>query len=157
MIVVVVVAVAVELNRSQDFEFLIGKSNIISDHGSDIVIIGCGYMVHNALEASRLLNEKKLKTTVVDMHTIKPIDETMLKKITKTFKLIVTVEEHNVIGGLGSAVAEFISGINHSPPLLKIGIQDTYGEAGDYLTLLKRKKLMPSQIFKLICNKFYTI
>ncbi len=142
---------------SDDFSFIIGKSNIIADYGNDIAIIGCGSMVYNALEASELLNNQELKTTVIDMHTIKPIDEKMLEKITKNFKLIVTVEEHNIIGGLGSAVAEFISGIRQSPPLLKIGVEDNYGEAGNYQTLLKDKKLMPDQIFKLVCDKFRTI
>jgi len=142
---------------SDDFEFIIGKSNIITDCGKDIAIIGCGSMVYNALEASKLLNNQELETTVIDMHTIKPIDEKMLKKISKSFKLIVTVEEHNVIGGLGSAVADYISGISISPPLLKIGVQDTYGEAGNYQTLLDRKKLMPHQIFKLVYDKFQTI
>ena len=142
---------------SDDFEFIIGKSNIISDRGNDIAIIGCGSMVYNALEASELLNNEELKTTVIDMHTLKPIDDKMLEKISKNFKLIVTVEEHNVIGGLGSAVAEYISGIKQSPPLLKIGVQDSYGEAGNYKTLLKGKKLMPDQIFKLVSDKFQTI
>ncbi|OUX31812.1 MAG: transketolase [bacterium TMED264] len=142
---------------SDNFEFIIGKSNIISDCGKDIAMIGCGSMVYNALEASELLNNKELKTTVIDMHTIKPIDEEMLEKISKNFKLIVTVEEHNVIGGLGSAVAEYISEINQSPPLLKIGIQDAYGEAGNYQTLLKGKRLMPDQISKLVSDKFQTI
>ena len=142
---------------SENFEFIIGKSNILTDYGKDIAIIACGSMVYNALEASKLLNNQKLKATVIDMHTIKPIDEMMLEKISKSFKLIVTVEEHNVIGGLGSAVAEYISGVNKSPPLLKIGVQDIYGDAGNYQTLLKRHKLEPDQIYMLINQKFQTI
>ena len=142
---------------SDDFEFIIGKSNIITDYGNDIAIISCGSMVYNALKASELLNNQEFKTTVIDMHTIKPIDENMLEQISKNFKLIVTVEEHNVIGGLGSAVAEYISGISQSPPLLKIGIQDSYGEAGSYHALLEEKKLMPNQIFKKISAKYQTI
>ena len=62
-----------------------------------------------------------------------------------------------MIGGLGSAVAEYISGISLSPPLLKIGIEDSYGDAGDYQTLLNKKKLMPHQIFELILAKFHSI
>ena len=85
---------------------------MIIDHGNDIAIIACGSMVHNALEASKLLKNKQIQTTVIDMHTIKPVDKKALDKISKNFKFIVTVEEHNVIGGLGSAVAEYISGIS---------------------------------------------
>ena len=131
-----------------NFDFTIGKSNVIIDHGNDIAIIACGSMVYNALEASKLLKNKQIQSTVIDMHTIKPVDEKALDEISKDFKFIVTVEEHNVIGGLGSAVAEYISGISLSPPLLKIGVEDAYGVAGDYQTLLKEKKLMPNQIFE---------
>tara|TARA_B100000035_G_scaffold239218_1_gene207505 strand:+ start:243 stop:1217 length:975 start_codon:yes stop_codon:yes gene_type:complete len=142
---------------ADNFDFIIGKSNVIIDHGNDIAIIACGSMVYNALEASKLLKNKQIQTTVIDMHTIKPVDEKALDRISKDFKLIVTVEEHNVIGGLGSAVAEYISGISLSPPLLKIGIEDSYGDAGNYQTLLNEKKLMPHQIFELIVTKFHSI
>lgn len=142
---------------SNDFDFTIGKSNVISDNGSDVAIVACGSMVHNASEASKLLQNQQIKSKVIDMHTIKPIDQKMLDEISKDFKLIVTVEEHNIIGGLGSAVAEYISGISFSPPLLKIGVEDSYGDAGDYQALLSEKKLMPHQIFELISAKIESI
>ena len=77
-------------------------------------------MVNRALEASELLKEGKIDSTVVDMHTVKPIDCELIEDLASSHKLIVTMEEHNIIGGLGSAVSEHISTLNNAPPLLKL-------------------------------------
>ena len=108
---------------NDDFDFNIGKANILRE-GNDIAIIACGTMVYNALRASDLLKDGKLEASVIDMHTIKPIDTETIEKISTSHNLIVTVEEHSTIGGLGSAVSEYLSTMNHKPPLLVLGIYD---------------------------------
>ena len=125
-----------------DFDFTFGKANILRE-GNDLAIIACGTMVNNALGAADLLKEGKLVATVIDMHTIKPIDTDIIEKISKSHNLIVTVEEHSIIGGLGSAVSEYLSTLNQKPPLLSLGIPDEYGKAGSYESLLKKRQLLP--------------
>ncbi|MBK69689.1 MAG: transketolase [Legionellales bacterium] len=139
-----------------DFDFKIG-AGITLKEGNDIAIIANGTMVHKSLEASELLSEGKIDCTVVDMHTVKPIDCDLIDKLSTSHKLIVTIEEHNIIGGLGSAVSEYISSLDNAPPLLKVGIQDEYGSAGSYETLLKQKKLLSDQIANMIANRYYSI
>ncbi len=139
-----------------DFDFTFGKANILRE-GNDLAIIACGTMVNNSLEAADLLKEGKLDATVIDMHTIKPIDEEMIQNISKSHNLIVTVEEHSIIGGLGSAVSEYLSTMNQNPPLLSIGIPDKYGKAGSYESLLKKRMLLPDQIANTIANRYFSI
>ena len=139
-----------------DFDFTFGKANILRE-GNDLAIIACGTMVNNALKATELLKEGKLEATVMDMHTIKPIDVSIIEEISKSHKLIVTVEEHSVIGGLGSAVSEYLSTMNQKPPLLSIGIPDKYGKAGSYKNLLKKRMLLPDQIANTIANRYYSL
>jgi transketolase len=139
-----------------DFDFTIGKANILRE-GNDVAIIACGTMVQKALVAADLLKERKLEASVIDMHTIKPIDNKIIEQISKFHNLIVTVEEHSIIGGLGSAVSEYLSTMNQKPPLLSIGIPDEYGEAGSYSNLLQKRLLLPDQIANSIINRFYSI
>ena len=139
-----------------DFDFTIGKANILRE-GNDLAIIACGSMVNNALEASDILNNGKLKSSVIDMHTIKPIDTEIIEKISTSHNLIVTVEEHSIIGGLGSAVSEYLSTLNQKPPLLSIGINDSYGVAGSYESLLKKRLLLPDQIANTIVNRYSSL
>ena len=103
---------------NQDFEFKIGKANILRD-GRDVAIVATGTMVHCAIEASNILADSGIECTVVDMHTIKPLDEKCLDELLK-HKLMVTIEEHTVIGGLGSAVLEYIGSKREKPPVLCI-------------------------------------
>ena len=111
-----------------DFDFTIGKANILRE-GNHLAIIACGTMVNNALEAANILKNEKIGASVIDMHTIKPIDVDILDKISKSHDLIVTVEEHSIIGGLGSAVAEYIS--ENQPTILRrVGVRDRFGESG---------------------------
>ena len=141
---------------SDDFDFTFGKANVLRE-GNDLAIIACGTMVNNALKAAEFLKEGKLEATVMDMHTIKPIDVSIIEKISKFHNLIVTVEEHSIIGGLGSAVSEYLSTMNQKPPLLSIGIPDEYGSAGSYESLLKKRLLMPDQIANTITNRYFSI
>ena len=139
-----------------DFDFTIGKANVLRD-GEDIAIIACGTMVYNALEAANLLINGKIEASVLDMHTIKPIDADIIEEISKSHNLIVTVEEHSIIGGLGSAVSEYLSTMNQKPPLLSIGIPDEYGKAGSYESLLQKRLLLPDQIANTIANRYYSL
>jgi transketolase len=102
-------------------------------------------MVAASLKAADLLEEEGLSCTVVDMHTIKPLDEAVIDEYLKA-KLLVTVEEHSVIGGLGGAVAECLALKKERPPHLLIGIAEGYPHAGDYAYMLEKSGLTPVQI-----------
>ncbi len=117
-------------------DFVIGKAQVMSE-GTDISIFACGHMVWIAIEAGRLLEEKGFSVELINIHTIKPLDtEAIIKSISKT-KCAVTVEEHNIIGGLGDAVAQVAA--KHCPiPIEYIGTNDTFGESGKPLDLLKK-------------------
>jgi len=117
--------------NNKDYEFKIGKALEILP-GRDVTIIGCGNILGNCLEAASALKEKKIQCSVINMHTVKPIDKEMVAKIANKNKLIVTVEEHNVIGGLGSSVAEALSGERNNCKLVRVGIDDFYSSGGSY-------------------------
>ena len=117
-------------------DFVIGKAQQLSE-GTDVTIFACGHMVWKAIEAGRILEEKGISVELINIHTIKPLDEeAIIKSISKT-KCAVTVEEHNVIGGLGDAVAQVAA--KHLPiPIEYIGTQDTFGESGKPTELLTK-------------------
>ena len=102
-------------------------------------------MVKKCIDASIILKEKKISARVVNMHTIKPLDTDAIKK-SQNSKLIVSVEEHNIIGGLGSAISEFNSSLKNSPKQLFLGIRDVYGKGGTYKFLQKKHRLSPEKI-----------
>ncbi|MEG1752537.1 MAG: transketolase C-terminal domain-containing protein [Christensenella sp.] len=129
----------------EDYDFQIGKAVTLQE-GSDITIIATGTMVYEALEAAKLLAEKGISSTVVNMHTIKPLDTTVIDRAIKSTELVVTIEEHSVIGGLGSAVSEYKSTKNNAPPQLFIGIADKFERAGEYDFLLEKFGLKSQQI-----------
>ena len=117
-------------------EFVIGKAQQFSE-GSDVSIFACGHMVWLAIQAGAALQEKGLSVEVINIHTIKPLDtEAVLNSIRKT-KCAVTVEEHNVIGGLGDAIGQ-VAARNFPIPIEYIGTQDTFGESGKPEDLLKK-------------------
>lgn len=109
-------------------EFILGKARIMRK-GSDITIITCGLMVSKSLKASEQLKKKGIEARVINIHTIKPIDSKTIINAARETGAIVTAEEHSVIGGLGSAVAEVISGEN-PVPIEMVGIKDTFGQSG---------------------------
>lgn len=121
---------------TSELPFEIGKAQFFSE-GTDVSIFACGHMVWKAIEAGKQLEEKGLSVEVVNIHTIKPLDtEAILKSIRKT-KCAVTVEEHNVIGGLGDSVAQVAA--KHFPiPIEYIGTNDTFGESGTPTQLLTK-------------------
>ena len=129
---------------NKDYEFEIGKSITLRE-GKDITIFCAGAMVHQSLEAAKILNLKGISSKVVNMHTIKPIDKTAIEEACNS-KLIVSVEEHNVIGGLGSAISEYKSSLKQSPRQLFLGIKDTYSKGGNYKFLKEKHRLTPEKI-----------
>lgn len=136
-----------------DYDFQIGKAITLRE-GDDITIIATGTMVYQSLEAARILESGGVSATVVDMHTIKPLDTDVLDKAFARSKLVVTVEEHSVIGGLGGAVAEYKSKKKNSPVQLTIGIEDIFPHAGDYGYLLEKCGLTAAQIAQKISESF---
>ncbi|WP_238916606.1 transketolase family protein [Clostridium sp. YIM B02555] len=123
------------INDAQSYKFEIGKGITLAD-GNDVTIVATGMMVELALEAKGILSKEGINARVINIHTIKPIDRELLIKAAKETKAMVTVEEHSVIGGLGSAVAEVVT--EECPiPVLKVGIKDTFGESGKPNELLK--------------------
>lgn len=135
----------------EDYELKIGQAITLKE-GDDIAILATGLMVSNALKAAEILLEKGITATVVDVHTIKPIDkDTILKNCGK--KLLISVEEHNVVGGLGTAIADVLSEQRNSAPLLKLGVQDHFMPVGDYNYLVEQADLTPEQIAASIENK----
>lgn len=127
-----------------DKPFVIGKAQQFSE-GTDVSIFACGHLVWNAIQAGVLLQEKGISVEVINIHTIKPLDEeAVLNSIRKT-KCAVTAEEHNIIGGLGDAIAQ-VASKNFPIPIEYIGTKDTFGESGKPMELLKKYGLDVSDI-----------
>ena len=123
------------INDNADYKFEIGKGVTLKE-GNDVTIIGTGIMVDTAIEAAEILKAEGINARVLNIHTIKPIDKELLIKAAKETGAIVTAEEHNVIGGLGSAVSEVLCE-EYSVPVLKVGVMDTFGESGKPNELLE--------------------
>lgn len=140
---------------NEDFNFEIGKAVTLRS-GSDISIIACGSMVYNSLKAADILQEKGISVSVIDMHTIKPLDEQTLDKACGA-KLVVTVEEHSIYGGLGEAVVHCLSRRELSPRQLIIGVEDFYPHANEYDNLIVECGLSSEQIAKKIFDAFSKI
>ncbi len=128
----------------EDIDFQIGKAIKIRD-GEDLAIIASGTMVHYSLIAADILDQKGIKAAVIDMHTIKPLDGEIIDSLLDR-KLLVTVEEASVIGGLGSAVAEYLAIKKDKPAQLMLGIRDFFPHAGSYQYLLEQCGLTAEQI-----------
>ncbi len=122
-------------DQDPNYKFELGKGITLSD-GSDVTIIATGLMVFEALQAAELLKEQGVSARVINIHTIKPLDTELIVKAAKETGCIVTAEEHNVIGGLGSAVAEALSE-NFPVPMKRIGVQDEFGCSGKATELLE--------------------
>jgi transketolase len=117
-------------------DFVIGKAQLLSE-GTDVTLVACGHMVWKAIEAGRILEEKGYSVELINIHTIKPLDtEAVLQSIRKT-GCAVTVEEHNIIGGLGDSIAQ-VAAAHHPIPIEFIGTNDTFGESGKPTELLTK-------------------
>ncbi|MVB12872.1 1-deoxy-D-xylulose-5-phosphate synthase [Caprobacter fermentans] len=131
-------------NNSDDYRFELGKG-VTLRNGGDVTIVATGLMVSRALEAAKLLEQKGIDARVINIHTIKPIDRELILKAAKETGKIVTVEEHNVIGGLGDAAAAVLSE-EYPIPLRKIGVNDQFGHSGPAADLLEQFGLCVSHI-----------
>ena len=120
--------------HGEDYKFEIGKGVVLKD-GKDVTIIANGVEVAEALEAAEMLKEEGIDAAVVNMATIKPLDNELVLEMAKKTGVIVTAEEHSVIGGLGSAVAEYLTEA-YPVPVLKVGVKDTFGRSGPAKELL---------------------
>lgn len=126
--------------------FEIGKGATVRD-GNDVAIIATGMMLDIALTAANQLNEQGISARVIDIHTIKPIDEALIAKAARETGAIVTCEEHNIIGGLGSAVAEVVVK-NHPVPMAMVGVEDKFGKSGKPADLMIKYGLTSENIVK---------
>jgi len=138
-----------------DYDFHIGKAILLKD-GNDAALVASGSMVAYALEAAILLESEGIDCAVINMHTIKPLDTESIDGLLGR-KLIVSVEEHSTVGGLGSEIAEYISEKKNSPVLLKLGISQGYKKAGGYKYMLEQNGLMPTQIAEAATHKLLEI
>ena len=139
---------AVPVFHDEDYKFEIGKGVLLRD-GSDITVVATGLMVNEALIAADTLAAEGISVRVINIHTIKPLDTELICKAAKECGTIVTAEEHSIIGGLGSAVAEAVC--EGCPvPVRRIGVNDTYGHSGPAVDLLKQFGLSAEHIAEVV-------
>ena len=134
------------VNTSSDYKFEIGKGVTLKE-GKDVTIIATGIMVEAALEATKTLEAEGINAKVINIHTLKPIDNTIIVNAAKETGAVVTAEEHSIIGGLGSAVAEVLSE-EYPVPVLKVGVKDVFGESGKPAELLEKYGLTSKDIIE---------
>lgn len=134
------------VNDEENYKFELGKGVVLRE-GKDITLVATGLCVSEALAAADKLAEDGISAKVVNIHTIKPLDEDLIVEAAKETGKVVTIEEHSIIGGLGSAVCDVLS--EKAPTkVLKIGIEDTYGESGPAVELIKKYGLDSEGIYK---------
>ena len=136
------------INTNEDYKFEIGKGVEMKD-GTDLTIIATGLCVSSALDAAEMLAKDGVSAKVINIHTIKPLDEELVVAAAKATGKVVTVEEHSVIGGLGGAVCETLSA-KAPVPVLRIGINDVFGESGSAAALIKKYKLDGEGVYEQI-------
>lgn len=134
------------INNNEDYRFEIGKAVTLRE-GTDVTIIASGLTVSESLEAAKKLEADGISAAVINMHTIKPLDEEAVEAAAAKTGKLVTVEEHSVIGGLGSAVCDVVAQ-KASAKVLKIGINDVYGESGPAKELIQKYSLDADSIYK---------
>ena len=120
----------------EDYGYNYKKANVVYDQGNDVVIFATGSMAYNSIKAAELLDEEGIKAKVIDIHCLKPIDDDSIINAVQSASLVVSAEEHFIVGGLGSAVSDVLSKNGISKKLLKIGVQDCFSDVGDYAYLL---------------------
>jgi len=143
---------AVEDVYDENYKFELGKGKVLRE-GQKIALVATGMMVQEALKAAEILAKEDISVTVVDMPCVKPIDEELIEEIAKSHEFIITCEEHNVYGGLGSAVSEVAS--KKSPVRMEMmGMQDTFGESGTPNELLAKYGLNADHIVEKVRNEY---
>ena len=140
------------INDRPDYKFEVGKGVVLRE-GKDLTIVATGLCVSEALSAAEKLAADGVDAKVINIHTIKPLDEELILATAKETGKVVTVEEHSVIGGLGSAVCDVLSA-KAPTPVLKIGMQDVFGESGPAVKLLEKYGLNAEGIYNQIKNWF---
>ncbi len=134
------------INDRPDYKFELGKGVVLKE-GGDVTVIATGLCVNEALEAAKLLEADGIHAAVINIHTIKPLDEELVVEAAKKTDKVVTVEEHSVIGGLGSAVCDVLC--EKAPArVMKIGVNDTFGESGPALELIRKYGLDSQSIYE---------
>ena len=141
---------AVPVFHEEGFEFQIGKGEVMRD-GNDIAIIANGLMVYEAIQAGEKLAEMGINARIINMSTIKPLDEEIILKAAKECGKIITCEEHSVIGGLGEAVCSFLSE-TYPTPVKRIGVNDQFGFSGPAAEVLKAFGLCADNIVNTVCE-----
>ena len=136
------------INDRPDYTFELGKGITLKE-GNEITIIATGLCVYESLEAAKMLEADGIHARVINIHTIKPLDEALVVKAAKETGRIFTVEEHSIIGGLGSAVCDTLAA-QHPARVTKIGVEDTYGESGPAVELIHKYGLDAEGIYKKI-------
>ncbi len=131
-----------------DTDIELGKGVCVCD-GSDHTVVACGLMVNEALMAAEELEKEGISLRVIDMHTIKPIDKDIIIKAAEETKSIITAEEHSVIGGLGSAVAE-VAAANSPAKITMVGVQDRFGQSGKPMELMKEYNITAEDIIRAV-------
>lgn len=132
----------------ENAEIQLGKGNCVRE-GSDVTVIACGLMVNEALMAAEELEKDGISVRVIDMHTIKPLDEDIIVKAASETKAVITAEEHSVIGGLGAAVAEVLVR-KHPVKMAMVGIQDRFGQSGRPPVLMEEYNITAKDIVKAV-------
>ncbi len=139
---------------TEEYEFMIGKAVTLRE-GTDISIFACGTMVYESLVAAKKLQEQGVSASVINMHTIKPLDKATVDRACSSTKLLVSVEEHGPISGLGGAIAEYTAQRGGAPRQLFIALPDVFGKNGEYKYLLKKYGLTGDQIADRISAAFF--
>ena len=134
------------INDRPDYKFELGKGVVLQE-GKDITLVATGLCVSETLEAAKMLEQDGISAKVINIHTIKPLDEELIIAAAKETNKVVTIEEHSVIGGLGSAVCDTLSA-NYPTKVMKIGINDVFGESGPAVELVKKYGLDAESIYK---------
>ncbi len=130
-----------------DYNLSIGHASVLKEYGNDVTLLCSGILMSKTLEAADILKAADIRAKVIEVHTIKPIDQNTIIEAARSTGAMVTVEDHNVIGGLGSAVAELTS--EHCPVLIKrIGVQDIFGQSGDPESLFNQYGMSTDHIVK---------
>jgi len=133
------------VNDGEDYQFEIGKGIVLKE-GTDVTIVATGLCVSESIEAAKKLEADGISAKVINIHTIKPIDEELIIEAAKATGKVVTVEEHSIIGGLGSAVCDVLSA-KEPTKVLKIGVNDVYGESGPAVKLIEKYGLDAQGIY----------
>lgn len=139
---------ATDIITDKDTPFEIGKANILRE-GSDVCVFATGILVAEAIIAADMLKKEGISVSVVNIHTIKPLDKDTVIKMAKKHKKLISFEEHSIIGGLGSAISEVLTD-EYPSKLIRLGVKDTFGESGTVEDLLKKYELTADSLYKVI-------